>query len=111
MDADLVAFRRHAAHLVGIQLGGHRGVEEAGRDSLPFQQATDARHGLAIAVLALADAHRTLVTIAQRNCVVVRIEGYRDGTARAVGPGAGGEAAGSAGNRPQDELCTTPPRE
>src|SRR5262249_57065276 len=62
------------------------GIEEAGGDRLALQQLADARHGLAVAVLALADAHRAFVAVAQRDRLMVGIEADRHGAARAIRP-------------------------
>jgi len=97
VDADLVALGGHGADLVGVQQGGDGGVEEAGLDAFALEQPADAGHGGAAAVLALADAHRALIGVAQRYGLVVGVEGDGEGAAGAAGPGGGGEAASGAG--------------
>jgi hypothetical protein len=65
VDADLVAIVGQRAHFLGMQQRRDGGVEEARRDRLALQQPADARDRLARAVLALADAHRAFVAVAQ----------------------------------------------
>jgi hypothetical protein len=103
MDADLVALGRDAAHLVGIKQRGDGGIEETRRNLLALEQAADARHRLAVAVLPLADAHRAFIGVTQRDGVVVGIEGNRHGAARTIGPCGGRQAA--AGPRPADDAA------
>ena len=97
MDADLVPVVGDAAHLLGMQQRRHGGIEEARRDRFAFQQRADARHRLAVAVLALADAHRAFVAVAQRDGFVVGVEADRHRAARAVRPGLRLQAAAGAG--------------
>ena len=97
MDADLVAVVGGRAHLLGMQQRRHRGIEERRRHRLALQQLADARHGLAVAVLALADAHRAFVGVAQRDRLVIRVEADRHRAARAVRPGLRLQAASGAG--------------
>ena len=97
MDADLVAVIGDGAHFLGMQQRGDRGIEETRRDRLALQQLADARHRLAVAVLALADPHRAFVAITQRDRFVIGIEADRHRAARAVGPRLRLHAAAGAG--------------
>ncbi len=97
MDADLVALAGDRAHLLGVQQRRDGGIEERDRDRLAREQAADARDRLAGAVLALADAHRAFVGVAQRDRLVIGIEAQRHGAAGAVRPGGGAQAAAGAG--------------
>ena len=105
MDADLVAGGGDAADFVGVQQGGNGGIEEAGRNGFTLEQREDAWHGAAIAVLALADAHRAFVGVAERDGVVISVERDRHGAACAAGPGAGGKAAAGAGSTDDASPC------
>jgi hypothetical protein len=97
MDADLVPFLRDLADLARMQQGGDGGIEEARLDAMPAQQRADARHALTVAVLPLADPHRALVGVAQRDRLVIGIEGEADGAARPARPGCRLQRAPGAG--------------
>ena len=75
VDADLVAFGHHAALLVGIQQRGHGGHEEARRHAMPAEDVEDARHALAVAVLALRQLADGAAAVAQLVGLVVGVEG------------------------------------
>src|SRR5271156_4979676 len=80
-----------------MQLRADRGVEERRRDLLVLEHGADARHGAARPVLALADAHRAFVAIAQRAGFMVAIERQGDRAARALRPGSRRQTAPGAG--------------
>ena len=98
MDADLVAVIGQRAHLFRMQQRGDGRIEEACRNRLRVPAAADAGHGLAGAVLALTDAHRAHIAIAQRDRFVIRVEADRDRAARPIGPGFRLHAATGAGS-------------
>ena len=86
MDADLVAFRHHAALLVLVEERGD-GRHEEGRLGVVFgKRVQDARHALAVAVLALRHAADGFAAVAQFVRLVIRIEREGDGAAGAVLP-------------------------
>ena len=89
VDADLVAFGDDAALLVGIEQRGHGRHEEARFDVVPLQSVEDARHALAVAVLALRQPADRLAALAQLVGLVVGVERERHRAARAARPALG----------------------
>src|SRR5260370_26971372 len=86
MDADLMAVFGDAAHLLFVQQGRNGWIEEGHRNGFALHQRPQARHALAIAILPLADAHRARIGVAQRDRLVIGVEGERHGAARPIGP-------------------------
>src|SRR5262249_54434083 len=87
VDADLVALGHDAALLVGMQQRGDpRHVKGRGH-RMALQNLKDARHALAVAVLAPAHAAERFAALAQLVGLMIAVEGERERAARAVLPG------------------------
>src|SRR5439155_11375622 len=91
VDADLVAFGGDAALLVGIEQRSDRRHEKTGSDIKFFQYLEDARHALAVAVLALREAADRFARFAQLVGLVVGVERQAHRAARAAGPARGAQ--------------------
>ena len=86
MDADLMAFRHHAALLVRVE-ERRDGRNEEGRLGIVFgKRIQDPRHALAVAVLALGHAPDGFAAVAQFVRLVIRVEGQSNGAAGTVLP-------------------------